>query len=247
MKNGYLTIKKLAEGKVEGYTLGDVIDLGSGPVMIARPCVESDAMVPDIKIIGDYYISRSRTPVEIYFSPADNCFYLEDCGTKYGVFVDYKNGDQQLKLTPHNPHPLEDNIQIIIAKVPGMNQEKTERVVFEFRDSHATLDPPVKPKEDHGLFVDMMARKVFVDGIPTQKGLSRTEWKVLEVLLQEPGRVFSQDEICLAVWGHEAYDDNFTFVPKYIQRLRDKIEPDRKNPRFIVTRYNGYALELNNG
>ncbi len=241
MKIGYLKIEKLVEGKIEGYTVGDEINFGTGPVTIARwSSAEPDAIEPDIKIIGDYYVSRSHTLVEIYHSSEDNCFYLQDGGTLNGVFVDGQ------KLIPHEPHRLKDVTQIVIGKVPGLKEDEIERVIFKFRDDFGTLLPPAEPRQERGLVVDMETRKVFVDGVQTKKDLTKTEWKVFEVLHQQPGKVFEQDKVCSAVWRENGYENNFTYVPKYIQRLRDKIEPDRGNPRFIVTRHNGYALELNN-
>lgn len=70
-----------------------------------------------------------------------------------------------------------------------------------------------------------------------------TEFGILETLMRDPGRVFSRSEILEAVHGvaFEAYERT---VDAHVKNLREKIEPDRDNPRYIVTvRGAGYRLD----
>jgi len=89
--------------------------------------------------------------------------------------------------------------------------------------------------------LDRSRRTVTVDGETVD--LTPTEFGILETLMTDPGRVFSRSEILESVHGvtFEAYERT---VDAHIKNLREKIEPDRDNPRYIVTvRGAGYRLE----
>ena len=67
---------------------------------------------------------------------------------------------------------------------------------------------------------------------------------ILRLLAAEPGRVYSRDEILDQVWGMEAFPTNRT-IDNYIVKLRQKIEPDLKEPRHLVSIYGkGYKLAI---
>ncbi|MFN3649033.1 MAG: response regulator [Armatimonadota bacterium] len=63
--------------------------------------------------------------------------------------------------------------------------------------------------------------------------LSPTEFRLLEVMLQRPGHVFSRQNLLEAVWGYHGYDDNL--INTYIKRLREKLEKDPANPEIVLT------------
>jgi DNA-binding response OmpR family regulator len=72
--------------------------------------------------------------------------------------------------------------------------------------------------------------------------LSPKEYELLKLLASEPGRVFSHQEIIAAVWQNKPFITS-SDVTKYIYLLRDKLEDDPENPRYILTvRGFGYKL-----
>jgi DNA-binding response OmpR family regulator len=72
--------------------------------------------------------------------------------------------------------------------------------------------------------------------------LSPKEYELLKLLASEPGRVFSHQEIIAAVWQNKAFITS-SDVTKYIYLLREKLEDDPENPRYILTvRGFGYKL-----
>jgi DNA-binding response OmpR family regulator len=74
--------------------------------------------------------------------------------------------------------------------------------------------------------------------------LTPTEFKLLEVLMRQPGRVFTQEQLVAAVWGEE-YAEEIGYIRRYIWHLRQKIEPDPNNPTYIRNeRGIGYKLEM---
>ena len=64
--------------------------------------------------------------------------------------------------------------------------------------------------------------------------LSPREFDVLQVLMQEPGRVFSRTELCERVWQRNHEYDTRT-VEIFITRLRKKIEPEPSKPQYLLT------------
>ena len=77
--------------------------------------------------------------------------------------------------------------------------------------------------------------------------LTPTEFKLLLVLARSPGRAFSREELQSTLWGPTAVDSDASYstVNAYVSELRDRLEEDPKNPRYVVTVRNvGYKLEL---
>ncbi len=71
-----------------------------------------------------------------------------------------------------------------------------------------------------------------------------TEFRLLEYLARHPGRVFSRDHLLDAVWGDARFVTPRS-VDVYVRRIREKIETDVENPRYLVTvRGAGYRFEL---
>jgi two-component system alkaline phosphatase synthesis response regulator PhoP len=83
-----------------------------------------------------------------------------------------------------------------------------------------------------GLHVDFKAYRVTLEGRPVE--LSSREFKLLQFFISHPGRVYSRDQLLDRVWGDEAFVEPRT-VDVHISRLRGAIEPDKENPRFILT------------
>ncbi len=71
--------------------------------------------------------------------------------------------------------------------------------------------------------------------------LSPREFDVLQVLMQEPGRVFSRTELCERIWQREHEYDTRT-VEIFIARLRKKIDTNFAPPLIQTLRYVGYTI-----
>ena len=92
-----------------------------------------------------------------------------------------------------------------------------------------------------GLILDMKGKRMMVDGEPVK--LTATEYKIVSLLMNNLGRVFSADEIYERVWNEEAYATENT-VMVHIRRIREKIEIDAKNPRYLKVVWGiGYKIE----
>jgi DNA-binding response OmpR family regulator len=83
-----------------------------------------------------------------------------------------------------------------------------------------------------GLSIDVVKHEVLVDGEPV--ALSPSEYKLLALLAQEPGRVFSRREIMQHLW-ESAYVGDQRACDAHVSTLRRKIERDRLHPERILT------------
>jgi DNA-binding response OmpR family regulator len=89
------------------------------------------------------------------------------------------------------------------------------------------------------LTMDVRSRKVNIAGEPV--ALSPRELEVLHILLAEPGRTFSRDEICERIWQREHEYDTRT-VEIFIMRLRKKLDGGGRTPVIETVRGAGYRL-----
>lgn len=88
--------------------------------------------------------------------------------------------------------------------------------------------------------IDFAGHKVTVDGQPVK--LSPTEYRLLAYLAANANRVILHRELLRAVWGPE-YGDESEYLRVYVRYLRQKLEPDPANPRYLLTQPGaGYIL-----
>jgi DNA-binding response OmpR family regulator len=89
------------------------------------------------------------------------------------------------------------------------------------------------------LVLDIQAHEARVAGQPV--AMTGREFALLRLLAEHPRQVFSRDQLFARIWGE--YGDQST-VWVHIRRLREKIEEDPANPRYIVTVWGvGYRFE----
>lgn len=109
----------------------------------------------------------------------------------------------------------------------------------------AVLRRSQTPAETHLEFNDFSMnydqRRVIQGG--SEAYLTAKEFDLLWLLANHPGRVFTRDQLLNQVWGYEFYG-NVRTVDVHIRHLREKIEPDPGNPRYILTVWGvGYKFE----
>lgn len=92
-----------------------------------------------------------------------------------------------------------------------------------------------------GLELNDGAKQVTVDGDTV--ALTPLEYNILKLLMSHPGQVFSTSQIYETVWNDMAYGSDNT-VAVHIRHLREKIEIDPSNPRYIKVVWGlGYKME----
>ncbi|MCG7334884.1 response regulator transcription factor [Sporosarcina sp. ACRSM] len=98
-----------------------------------------------------------------------------------------------------------------------------------------------KKIEVDGLVLDEEAKEITLDGDAVK--LTPIEYKITELLMKNAGRVFSINEIYERVWNEEAYNAE-NIVAVHIRKIREKIEADPKNPRYVKVVWGiGYKIE----
>ena len=80
--------------------------------------------------------------------------------------------------------------------------------------------------------IDLYSRKFYRD--QTEIELTPTEYSIVKLFIENPGKAFKRDEILNIVWGYDFVGDS-KIVDVNIRRLRSKIETDPSKPSFIET------------
>ena len=134
-------------------------------------------------------------------------------------------------------------------KVRGLKLGADDYVTkpFELEELLARIDAVLRRRESPvsqvtlgDVKVDFVRRTATRGGVPLT--LSHRELQVLHYLAERAGKVVSRDELLKAVWGYR--DAPLTrAVDIVVARLRRKIEPDPRHPRFLRTMHgDGYSL-----
>jgi hypothetical protein len=173
-------------------------------------------------VISDRQVSRRHARIRL----EGDHYILEDLGSKNGTFV---NG-QELA----GPYVLqnEDEIQIALCC----------RLTFVGAGATAPL---VSDEESQGLRLDPERKRVWVAGREVAPPLSLAQYRLLELLHQEPGRVYSRDQIVEAVWPEDDREGiSEQAIDALARRLRERLaEADPKRPYVITVRGHGFRLE----
>ena len=92
----------------------------------------------------------------------------------------------------------------------------------------------------HESRLDPNGRSAWKDGVPVD--LTAKEFDLMELLMRNPGRVYSRENLLNVVWGYE-YIGDYRTVDVHVRRLREKLELDPANPEYIRTKWGvGYYL-----
>jgi len=116
---------------------------------------------------------------------------------------------------------------------PFSMREFRSRVKAALRRSRMAVEPVEEgPVEHDGLRIDPGRRSVTLRGEAVDA--TYVEFEILSALARSPGRVLSRETLLEHVWGDSEYRDPRT-VDVHIRHLREKIEADPKEPRFLFT------------
>jgi DNA-binding response OmpR family regulator len=123
---------------------------------------------------------------------------------------------------------------------PFSPRELTARVRSVLRRA---TPQPVKGRLAYcGLTIDMASREVSVDGIEVE--LTAREFDLLAFLASSPRQVFSRGQLLEQVWDSSTDWQDPATVTVHVRRLRQKIEADPQNPRWVTTVWGvGYRFE----
>ena len=127
-----------------------------------------------------------------------------------------------------------------IAELANLNRNTVNRFLKAIRErlaEHSEQQSPFAGEVE----VDLTRRLVWRHG--ELVSLTRTEWLLLQHLAANAGKVIVNAELLSKVWGPE-YGEETHYLRLYITYLRQKIEEDPANPKYILTeRGIGYRFE----
>lgn len=90
--------------------------------------------------------------------------------------------------------------------------------------------------------LDSQERNAYKNGKAVE--LTAREFDVAELLMRNPNRVYSRDNLLDAVWGHEAYRSDARTVDVHIRRIREKLEDVPADPKYFMTKWGvGYYFK----
>jgi len=200
---------------VEGPWPGKRFFIESPLFLIGRD-VQCDLVIPDRQV------SRRHAVV----SQEEEQYTLKDLGSKNGTFV---NGREL-----SGAYVLQDGDEIQVAlccRLAFVAAESTAPVILE------------GPAE--GVHMDLESKRVWVRGQELDPPLSLAQYRLLALLYQEPGRVFSRDQVVEAVWPEDDRDGiSEQAIDALARRLRERLAEADPDSQFIVTvRGHGFRLE----
>ena len=169
------------------------------------------------------------------------CSEIREINKKIGIIFLSSENDIEKKV-----QSLDSGADDYITK-PFNPLELIARVKSQLR-RYMTLGNYVNvSKEDKkvikssGLEINLESKEVFVEGESIR--VTATEFGILELLLKNKGRVFSIDEIYENVWKEPSYNAENT-VAVHIRRIREKIEINPKEPKYLKVVWGiGYKIE----
>ncbi len=88
--------------------------------------------------------------------------------------------------------------------------------------------------EDGSLRLDRDNRRLYIDG--KEINLTSKEFEVLELLVTHPDKVYGREELLRLIWGAD-YPGDVRTVDVHVRRLREKIEPNPSEPRYVQTKW----------
>lgn len=166
-----------------------------------------DIMMPGIDGIETISRIRKISNVPVIFLTAKS----EDIDKVLGLNV----GADDYVTKPFNPIELQARVKSQLRRYLKLGGGNTH-------DEMITLG---------GISINDKAKEVTLDGEVVQ--LTKTEYDILKFLMQNPGEAFSPQKIYQKVWKDEPFGTENT-VAVHIRHLREKIEYDPANPRYLI-------------
>ena len=154
------------------------------------------------------------------------------CGedTMNYAYFEGKNTDVNEIISIADTMPFFAEKRLVVIENSGFFKKADEKIVEYLR---------ILEKGDIKMELD--GRRLFVSG--EEISLTAKEFDLQELMVGNPNKVFSREELLNTVWGYE-YPGDVRTVDVHIRRLREKIEPNPGEPRYVHTKWGvGYYFK----
>ncbi|BDF68516.1 response regulator transcription factor [Pseudoflavonifractor phocaeensis] len=196
-----------------GYDGQAAVDLARGG---AFDLIILDLMMPKIDGLQACMRIREFSNVPVIILTAKG----EDADKLMG----FECGADDYITKPFNILELKARIRALLRRA-GMAQQKEGG--GRLAAGHILLDADERAAWKEGKSVELTAK----------------EFDLMELLMRNPGRVYSRENLLNVVWGYE-YAGDYRTVDVHVRRLREKLELDPANPEYILTKWGvGYYLK----
>jgi DNA-binding response OmpR family regulator len=167
-----------------------------------------DVMMPDIDGFETLRMLREFSSIPVIMLTAKG----DENDKVYGLEL----GADDYVTKPFGPRELSSRIKAVLRRA-DMPSSSPEQAIL---------------KIDERFSVDFNQREVIVNGERIK--LRPTEYRLLYHLIENAGWTVPHDQLLAKVWGYE-YRDEAHYVRLYVNYLREKIEEDPANPKYILT------------
>ncbi|MBR5659692.1 MAG: response regulator transcription factor [Lachnospiraceae bacterium] len=200
----------------EGYEVDCAFD-GEEAIALAKK-TDYDAMLLDVMLpkYNGYEVCnmvREFSQVPILMLTAKNDDMDKIMGFEYGA-DDYIT-------KPFNILEVKARVRAIIRRA-----KSTEK-----QDGKSKFEPV---ENAEGIVVDSESRRVMIDGV--EINLTAREFDILELMVNNPNKVYSRESLLQIVWGYD-YPGDVRTVDVHVRRLREKIEPNPGEPKYVQTKW----------
>ena len=204
----------------EGYTVETAYD-GATAIDMAKSggfdLIILDLMMPQVDGLTACMRIREFSNVPIVMLTAKGEDMDKILGLEYGA-DDYIT-------KPFNILEVKARIKAIMRRAGSDHEEKEKAKSIQVGD----------------LRMDCEGRRVFIAG--REINLTAKEFDVLELLVFNPNKVYSRENLLNIVWGYE-YPGDVRTVDVHIRRLREKIETNPSEPKYVHTKWGvGYYFQ----
>ena len=147
-------------------------------------------------------------------------------GEDMDKILGFENGADDYITKPFNILEVKARIKAIIRR----NKRKAAMV-------------PQEPKviESGKMKLDIEAKRLYIDGV--EVNLTVKEFDILKLLAENPGKIYSRDQLLSIIWGSK-YPGDARTVDVNVRRLREKIEENPAKPEYVHTKWGmGYYFQ----
>jgi two-component system, OmpR family, response regulator len=209
-----LVVEFLGQNGVEAVAAGD-----ANAALAALGAGRFDILLVDLMLPGMDGLTLTRRIRERWNTPV---IMVTARGDDADKIVGLELGADDYLAKPFNPRELLARIRAVLRRAQGESSAEGRFVAG-------------------GLVIDFDAREVAVDA--QRQSLTAHEFDILVALARNAGRVLSRDQLLELVKGDGADEAFDRSIDVHVSRLRAKIEPDPRHPRYVKTvRGAGYLL-----